>query len=282
MDIIRELLENKIVIAAIYILICMLVNKAIGLMFALVGHRRENTIKLSFFKGMVQAFVIIVTVYKIMELSDVLSKFSNAILMSSSLIVVVLGFIFQEGLSNIIHGFILAIFKPFDVGDRIEIGSGSDKLTGYVKSMSLRHTVIRGVSDNAEMLIPNSAMDSATIRNLTTENEYNKYPLIISITYDDAQTESKMKLAKSIISEEILANPLTIDNRKDKTQPLFVKVSLGESAVDLTCFVETATAEDNYVAGSEIKERLLFRFKEADINFAYNHLELSGELSLSE
>lgn len=57
---------------------------------------------------------------------------------------------------------------------------------------------------------------------------------------------------------------------------LFVKVDLADSAVTLTCFIETHTAEANFTACSEIKERLLEEYKKADIEFAYNHLQLNG------
>ena len=53
---------------------------------------------------------------------------------------------------------------------------------------------------------------------------------------------------------------------------------MSESSVDLTVFVETRTAEENFLAATQIKEKILKEFPEAGITFAYNHLEISGRL----
>ena len=116
MKTIEELLSNKFILAAIYIIACMVVNKIINLFFNAKKKRLgKESIKGSFTKGALKALVIIVTVIQVASLSNTLSRFSNTILMSSSLLVVVLGFVFQEGLSNIIHGFIITLFKPFEI-----------------------------------------------------------------------------------------------------------------------------------------------------------------------
>lgn len=131
--------------------------------------------------------------------------------MSSSLLVVVLGFVFQEGLSNIIHGFIITVFKPFDIGNRVEITVNGEHISGYVKSMTLRHTVVVSIIDNAEYTIPNSQLDNANIKNLTTQDMPNRFPLTVSITYEDAQDTEKLQRAKKIFSNLVLENERTIN-----------------------------------------------------------------------
>lgn len=276
-DTLKELFQNKVFLAFLDVLICLVILRLINLLFQGMEKKKGRVgVKFSFMKGVLEAVTIIYTVLRIATLSDMMSRFANTILMSSSLLVVVLGFVFQEGLSNIIHGFIITIFKPFDIGDRVEIDLSGGQISGYVKDITLRHTVIVSILDNAESIIPNSLLDTSVIRNLTTQDQSNRYPLIVSIPYADAQNEKKLQKAKELISGAILENPLTVDTRKEKDQPLFVKVDLGDSAVTLTCFIDTKTAEDNFTACSQIKEVLLQRFAEAGIDFAYQHLEISG------
>ena len=52
-------------------------------------------------------------------------------------------------------------------------------------------------------------------------------------------------------------------------------MALNPSTVDLTCFLETNTPEDNYFACSEVRQALLKRFAENGISFAYNHLDVT-------
>jgi len=277
-QLIVDILSNKYVLAVLYILVCLILLKIVNRVFRGVEKKRGNRIKASFIKGLIKAAIVVMTVMQVASLSTALRGFSNTILMSSSLIVVVLGFIFQEGLSNIIHGFIITIFKPFDIGDRVQINVGGDTISGYVKSMTLRHTIITNIIDNAESIVPNSLIDNATIRNLTTQKRLNRYPLVVSITYKCAQDPETLKAAKKILSDCILKHPLTIDTRTDKSEPLFVKIDFAESSVDLTCFVNTDTAEQNYIVCSEIKEMLLEEYPKAGIHFAFRHVEISGSV----
>ena len=276
-DKIVKVFENNYVLALMYVVLCFLIVKLVDKIFKRIISHKEDSIKLQFLSGIIKIAIIIFFLFRIAALSTLLSSFSNTILMSSSLIVVVLGFIFQEGLSNIIHGFIITVFRPFKVGDRVEINNGTERLTGYVREVTLRHTVITGVIDNAEYIIPNSVLDNCVIRNLTTVGN-NKYPLKVSITYNDAADENKLRLAKSIFSAAVLDNDLTRNSVVNDDGELNVKIDMSESSVDLTVFVETRTAEENFLAATQIKEKILKEFPEAGITFAYNHLEISGRL----
>ena len=282
MDFINELFQNKLFVSLVYTLAGIILFKIIDLVYKLFHKKKESTIKGTFIKGLFKALVVVFTVIQIASLSNVLSKFANTILMSSSLVVVVIGFIFQEGLSNIVHGTIIALFKPFDIGDRVEVVVAGEKISGYIKSMSLRHTIVLSIIDNAESIIPNSLLDNTTVKNLSQQSSSKRYPLTVSITYEDAQTDDKLKLAKRLFSDAVFENKYTVDVRDDKNEDLFIKVDLAESAVTLTCFINTKTAEDNYIACSEIKEALLEKYHEAGISFAINHLELKGGLRILE
>lgn len=281
-EFIAELLENKVVLFLIYIVICLILIKILDGITKLIRKKKDNSIKVAFTKGVLEFLLIIFTLIKIGQMSNVMSRFASTILMSSSLLVVVLGFVFQEGLSNIIHGFIIAVFKPFDIGNRVEITVNGEHISGYVKSMTLRHTVVVSIIDNAEYTIPNSQLDNANIKNLTTQDMPNRFPLTVSITYEDAQDTEKLQRAKKIFSNLVLENERTINKAAKQGDDLFVKVDLADSAVTLTCFIETHTAEANFTACSEIKERLLEEYKKADIEFAYNHLQLTGSVKLAK
>ena len=271
--------NHRIVVALIYIVVCWLLLQMIEAMYKHAHRKRSANIKDSFFKGVLEAFLVILTFIRVISLSSELENVTQTLLMSSSLIVVVLGFIFQEGLSNIVHGFILTIFKPFEIGDRVEITTGGGIVSGYIKEMNLRHTVIRGLTDNVDTIVSNSQMDTSTIRNLTMEDNHIRYPLTVTIPYGDAQDKGKLQLAKSIIAEETLKNSRTVDVRTDPAAPVHVNVDLADSGVELTCYVYTKTAEDNYYALSEIRESLLARFGENGISFAFPHVEVTGSLN---
>ena len=279
MELIKEFFtDHRLLVALIYIVFCWILLQIIDLIYKRAQKVRPKTIQSTFTKGILQAFIVILTFLRVVSLSTELESLTSTLLMSSSLLVVVLGFIFQEGLSNIVHGMILAVFKPFNIGDRVEITTSSGVITGYVKELTLRHTTIRGLTDQADTIVSNALIDNSTIRNLTAGKDNIRYPLTVSLPYPDAMDTAMLEKAKAILSEETLNNPRTVDPRTSPEEPVFINVKLAESSVDLTIFVYTRTAEDNYYALSEIQEALLGHFAREGLTFAYPHVEVSGEI----
>lgn len=272
----KEILSFSITQIIIIIFIIVILSKLINIVFKHIYKQKGKTIYLTFINGILQSLAIIIGIIKIGSYSESLTKFSNTILMSSSLLVVVLGFVFQEGLSNIVHGFMLLFFKPFEIGDRIQVNIDGNFISGFVESINLRHTKIINITDNAPQIIPNSKLDITTIKNFSNKDDVNKYPIKVDIIYDDAKNQTKRNLAKKIITDVILAHPLTIDLRTDKTIDPFVKVELMESCVRLTSWIVTSSYEDNFIAYSEITENILDQFNENKIDFAFPHIEISG------
>lgn len=260
---------------AIFLLVVMLVAvKMVDVFFLPFVKKRRHSIQINFLKGCCKAMIVITLGIKIVSLSDTMSGFTNQILMSSSLIVVVLGFVFQEGLSNIVHGFILTIFMPFQIGDRIHTTIDGESITGYVKSIDLRNTVIQNVMNSSHIIVPNSKMDLCVLDNqYFDENTCSSNFLDLSVTY-----ESDLEKAIRIVEETIAANPLVVKAREEKNikDPVTVMVrELGDSGIYLRASVTTLTVEENFAACSDIRRELVRRFgTESDVEFAYPHMQL--------
>lgn len=230
--------------------------------------KKKGSLYVTFSQGCLKAFLIITIGMKICSLSDTLSGFTSQILMSSSLIVVVLGFVFQEGLTNIIHGFILSIFKPFDIGDRVRVNIDGEIITGYVKSIDLRSTIIQNVMNSSHVIVPNSKMDMCVIDNSYFDaKSVSSNFLDFTITYS-----SNLEKAMEVAAEEIMAHPYVAAVRQEKsiTDPVVVMVrELGELGVCLRASVITKTVEENFAACSDIRRKVVLRFQEEkDLDFA--------------
>lgn len=258
---------------ALFLLAMMVIAvKVIDLIFLPFQKARKETIMMSFLKACLKAFVVITIGMKIISLSEMMSGFTSQILMSSSLIVVVLGFVFQEGLSNIVHGFILSVFKPFKLGDRVHICVDGTDVTGYIKMIDLRNTVIQNVVNSSHVIIPNAKMDLCVIENnYFGKDQFSSNFLDFCITY-----ESDLEKAIRVTEEVILANPLVQKVREEKkiTDPVGIMVrELGESGIYVRGVVTTLTVEENFQACSDIRRALVNRFGMEDgIAFAYPHM----------
>jgi small-conductance mechanosensitive channel len=87
---------------------------------------------------------------------------AGAVLASSAVIGLIVGFAAQTTLSNFVAGVLIAFTQPVRLGDRVEIGGA----VGTVEEIALTYTLIR-LDDGARLVIPNTRLASDTIRNST-------------------------------------------------------------------------------------------------------------------
>lgn len=130
----------------------------------------------------------------------------------------ILGFAFQESLSNLASGMMIAINHPFQVGDFVEIGS----ILGSVKELNMMAATL-ATADNKKVVVPNKLIWGSPITNYTA-NDKRRVEIAISIAYG-----ADISKAKRIALETIKANPLVLAD----PEPLVEVMSMGNSAVNL-------------------------------------------------
>ena len=236
--------------------------------------RKRNSMLVAFVKAVLKVMLLVTFGMRIVSLIPFLQDFASQILMSSSLIVVVLGFVFQEGLTNIVHGFIISVFHPFKIGDRITVSVDGEKITGYVQAITARHTVLQNVVNSAHVIVPNAKMDMSIVNNsYFDKTSLSSNFLDLEITY-----ESNLEKAIALIERAVETHPLVAAAREAKsiTDPVAVMVrDLARDGIELRAVVVTQTVEENFAACSDIRRFLVHSFmKDPELEFAYPHLQL--------
>jgi small-conductance mechanosensitive channel len=69
-----------------------------------------------------------------------------------------LGFALKDSISNVLAGVLIILYRPFDIGDRIDVGG----LAGAVIKIDLRYTELD--SEKERVLVPNSKLLTDPIR----------------------------------------------------------------------------------------------------------------------
>ena len=267
--------SNDLHYALFLFIVLIVLLKVVDLCFS--PFKRKGSMLASFLKNCIKIFLVGTIGMRICSLIPIVSDFTSQIVLSSSLIVVVLGFVFQEGLANIVHGFILSVFRPFKIGDRIRITVDGEQITGYVREIGARHTVIQNVLNSSHVIIPNSKMDLCVIdNNYYDGNLFSSSFLDLAVTYD-----SDIERAIEIMAEETGAHPHVQFARMERhiEEPVSVMVrELGESAVYLRVPVVTKTVEENFAACSDLRRSLISRINdEPSVRFAYPHVVVARE-----
>lgn len=94
-----------------------------------------------------------------------LAELGTALLAGVSVASVVIGLAAQSTLGNLISGVALLIYRPFEVGDRLQVSAPTGLETGVVESISLGYTVLV-TSDRRRITISNSSLANQTTINL--------------------------------------------------------------------------------------------------------------------
>jgi small conductance mechanosensitive channel len=144
-----------------------------------------------------------------------------------------IGLALQGSLANFASGVLMLIFKPFKVGDFVEVAGAK----GTVKEVQIFNTVL-AAPDNIRVIIPNAQVTGGNILNYSV-NGTRRVDLVVGVSYED-----DLKKAKEVI-ESVLA----ADDRVLKDPSATVAVSeLGDSSVNFVVrpWVKSADYWDVY------------------------------------
>lgn len=132
----------------------------------------------------------------------------------------IIAFAMQDSLSNFASGLMILFFRPFDIGDLVDAGG----VSGRVSSMSLVSTTIRTV-DNKMMVVPNSKIWSEVITSVTGVTK-RRVDMEFGIGYDD-DVEQAQQILEQIVADDsrVLKKPL----------PVIKQNALADSSVNFIC-----------------------------------------------
>ncbi len=140
----------------------------------------------------------------------------------------VIAFALQDSLSNFASGMMILFFRPFDVGDVVDAGGVSGKVT----SMNLVSTTIK-TFDNKDMVVPNNKIWQDVITNATGVDT-RRVDMEFGIGYDD-----DIDQAQAILEEIVAAHPKAL---KDP-EPTIRMNTLADSSVNFICRPWARTAD---------------------------------------
>ncbi len=161
-------------------------------------------------------------------------------------------------LQNLAGGVIILVTKPFTIGDYIVAQSAE----GVVQSLSLFHTIIKSV-DNKRIYIPNGALSSGVITNLSQE-DIRRNEWSIGICYNEDFERVRLILSELIAEDKrILATPA----------PVIALSKLSASSVDVLIRAWCA-GTDLWDVYFDFNKRMYARFNAEGIDFPFPQLTI--------
>lgn len=186
---------------ALFVLLAMglsrLLRRAVHASMIRKGHIDRTTISFLQQFGTAAIWVIMLILYA--HLIPVLRSLGTALLAGASVASVVIGLAAQSTLGNLVAGISITLYKPFRLGDVLEVTAPTGAETGVVEQISLGYTTLRAPAGHL-VVLPNALVSSSAILNLS--QTFTPWPLTITLRLGrDTDVEAARKLALDVASD---------------------------------------------------------------------------------
>ncbi len=155
-------LPGALVYAAIFLAIAALISWLIHLVITRSMKRASDPTGFHFVDQLLQVLVFIIMAVLYAQLVPPLRALGAALLASVSIASIVIGLAAQSTLGNLVAGFALLLYRPFHVGDLVQLNTPKGVMTARIESLTLGYTFLRDEKEN-QIVVPNSVMASVVI-----------------------------------------------------------------------------------------------------------------------
>jgi small conductance mechanosensitive channel len=196
-----DTLWGALIYFAIFLMMAVLVSRgfraAAHASMTRKGHIDRTTISFLQQFGSVLIWVVVLILYA--HLIPALRSMGTALLAGAGVVSVVIGLAAQSTLGNLVAGISIAIYRPFRLGDTLQVTAPTGTDIGVVELISLGYTTLRA-PDGHLIVLPNAIAASQVTINLNTT--YAPWPITITIRLSrDAEMEAARQLALSVAAE---------------------------------------------------------------------------------
>lgn len=216
-----------------------------------------------------------ITRYMIILVGVFVSLDSLGVSMSSlaalgAVLMVGIGFGLQNVTQNFISGIIILLERPIKVGDLVEVGG----TTGRVSEIGIRYTLIR-TREEVAILVPNSQFISEQVINESFSSETIRRRLNVGVAYgSDVEKVRDLLLQAAREHEKVLKDP----------QPSVLFKDFGESSLDfaLQIWVNDLWRYEAILSDLRFRIDALFREHEVEIPFPQRDLHIKSAPGLKQ
>jgi small conductance mechanosensitive channel len=179
-----------------------------------LGKTTLDPILVQFTSSMLYYGLLAFVVVAVLEIFGVSTASFVVVLGAAGLAV---GLALQGTLSNFASGVMLLIFRPFKLGQWVEVAG----VAGSVREIGIFSTILF-TGDNVRVVVPNSQIYGQVMKNFTA-NETRRIDLVMGVSYDDDLQVAQDTILRVLGSDErVLADPA----------PTVAVSELGDSSVD--------------------------------------------------
>lgn len=180
----------------------------------------------------------------------------------------VLIFAAQDVIKDILGGLMISIYKPFEIGNRIELENGT---AGIVKDITMRHVVLQ-LLDTQVIVIPNSKLNTMSVRNYSYKDTLRSALFVFHIGYD-SDVEKALEVVRQAIMDSKYSVPGKMtDHGREYAPVYFMAYEDSSLRLDTTVYYEGISPTEKVI--TDINLRVSHALKEAGIEIPYAYMNI--------
>lgn len=164
-----------------------------------------------------------------------------------------IGLALKDSLANFAAGIMLVMFRPFRIGDFVDVAD----VSGTVKEIKLFSSYLR-TTDNKNLIIPNSQIINDVIVNYSAKDT-RRIDLVIGVSYDD-----DIKKAKQILLDTLTAHDKVLSD----PEPTVMLNELADSSINFTVR-PWVSSDDYWPVRAELLEQIKHNIEAGGCSFPY-------------
>ena len=214
-------------------LLAMMLSRALRVAVhgALVRKGHFDLTTMSFLQQIGSALIWVIMLILYAHLIPVLRSMGTALLAGASVASVVIGLAAQSTLGNLVAGVSITIYRPFRLGDTLQVATPNGTDIGVVDLISLGYTTLKA-SDGHLIVLPNAIAASQVTLNLGST--FTPSPIVVSIRLSrDANVDAARQLALDV-TKEVTGDTRPVRCYLTKVDATAVTLDLHLSAPDVS------------------------------------------------
>lgn len=258
LDKIIDKLPEFIVSIVVLVLFILLGNLLYSIFKRRIQVRWKDTIISSFVGEFIKwTFYIVGIAFALFNLG--LGGLASSLVAGAGVTAIIIGFAFKDIAENFLSGILLAINKPFVIGDIIEVNG----VKGPVLHVDLRSTQIK-TADGRDIYIPNSMVVKNIFINYTRDG-YLRLDFLVGI-----DTTNDIDKARSLIVEHLKKQ----EDVLQEPPPNVAMEELGESSIAIKVMFWTnifhSAKKDQILLGEPVKSKMMRQVKDLLLENGFN------------
>jgi small conductance mechanosensitive channel len=194
---------GAIVYFVLFVTVALLLSRGLraAVRTALAKEAHVDRTAVNFLQQIGSALIWLCMIILYAHLIPQLRAFGTALLAGAGVASVVIGLAAQSTLGNLVAGISMTIYRPFRLGDVLQVSTPTGTEIGTVDSITLGYTTLR-VQDGRFVVLPNSVAASQVTLNLSPGT--GRWPVTIAIRFSrDTDIDAATTLARAAAAQVV-------------------------------------------------------------------------------